>query len=224
MGQTQKTEYTRQLSLFDGLMIVVGGIIGAGIFLNPAIVAQRVSTSTTVLIAWAIGGGIALIGALCFGELGSRRPEAGGGYVYLREAFGPLPAFLYGWTLLLVINTGAIAAVAMTFAYYFNDLLGGTQALVKPLAVGSVIILTGINYYGIRAGSITQNIFTVLKLAAVAVLTVAGLLLFGETEGYLATSHQIDENMFGIVGNIGMALIPVLFAYGGWQHANHVGG
>lgn len=222
----EKTTYARRLSLFDGTMVVVGGIIGAGIFLNPSIVAQRLDTPGLVLAAWAIGGGIALIGALCFGELGSRRPEAGGGYVYLREAFGPLPAFLYGWTLLLVINTGGIAAVAVTFSYYFGDLLGLSQILVKPVAIGAVVLLTGINYLGIRPGSITQNIFTVLKLLAVAMLTAAGVLLFtsGDPSSMSVRPGSSATGLWSTVKAMGTALIPVLFAYGGWQHANHVAG
>src|SRR6266850_4802975 len=110
--------YARKLGLFSGTMAVVGGIIGGGIFRTPATVAERVGTPAMVLAAWVVGGGVALIGAFCFGELGQRRPRAGGGYVYLRETWGPLPAFLYGWTLVLVIATGAIAAVAVTFANY----------------------------------------------------------------------------------------------------------
>lgn len=203
-------------------MVVVGGIIGAGIFLNPAIVAQRLPTSSLVLGAWAIGGGIALIGALCFGELGSRRPQAGGGYVYLREAFGPLPAFLYGWTQLFVINTGGISAVAMTFAFYASSLFNLGEAFAKPLAIGAVILLTGINYLGIKPGSITQNIFTVLKLIAVAVLTVAGLMLFGS--GTATEPVSTSSGNWGIFVAMGTALIPVLFAFGGWQHANNVAG
>lgn len=223
MANGKKVTYARRLSLFDGTMVVVGGIIGAGIFLNPMIVARRLGSPGLVLVAWGLGGVIALIGALCFGELGSRRPEAGGGYVYLREAFGPLPAFLYGWTLLLVINTGGISAVAMTFAYYANDLFGLGSAYMKPLAIGSVILLTGVNYFGIKPGSITQNIFTVLKLGAVTVLTIAGLLLFGNGHA-MHSSQPVSFGTFGIIGAIGTALIPVLFAYGGWQHVNHVGG
>lgn len=223
VSDNQKTTYARRLTLFDGVMVVVGGIIGAGIFLNPAIVAQRLPTAGLVLGAWAIGGAIALIGALCFGELGSRRPEAGGGYVYLREAFGPLPAFLYGWTQLFVINTGGIAAVAMTFAYYASALFGLGSAFAKPLAIGSVVLLTGINYLGIKPGSITQNIFTVLKLLAVSVLTVAGLLLFGTGTATEATSAP-STGSWGIIVAMGTALIPVLFAFGGWQQANHIAG
>ena len=218
-----RTTYARRLTLFDGVMVVVGGIIGAGIFLNPAIVAQRLPTSGLVLGAWAIGGGIALIGALCFGELGSRRPQAGGGYVYLREAFGPLPAFLYGWTQLFIINTGGISAVAMTFAYYTDSLFNLGDVFAKPLAIGSVVLLTGINYLGIKPGSITQNIFTVLKLVAVALLTVAGLLLFG-TGSTTAVIPEHTAGPWGVFVAMGTALIPVLFAFGGWQHANNVAG
>src|SRR5512147_2932358 len=140
----RRTGYARRLGLFDGTMVVVGGIIGAGIFLNPAIVAQRVGTGAWILGAWAIGGVVALVGAMCFAELGARRPAAGGGYVYLREAFGPLPAFLYGWTLLLVINTGGVAAVAVTFARYATDLAHLPGGAVKPLAAGAILLLSGV--------------------------------------------------------------------------------
>src|SRR5450755_4059587 len=144
--------YVRQLRTFDAAMLTVGGIIGGGIFLNPAVVAQRVHTAPLIIGTWVIGGVIAVAGALCFAELGSRRPEAGGGYVYLKEAFGPLPAFLYGWTFLLVVNTGGMAAVAVTFARYATDLAHGPGSWVKPVAIGAILLLTGVNYIGIRAG------------------------------------------------------------------------
>src|SRR6185503_16547981 len=114
----RSSNYVRRLGVFDTTMVVIGGIIGAGIFLNPAIVAQRVHTTAFILTTWVIGGAVALIGALYFAELGARRPEAGGGYIYLTDIFGPLPAFLYGWTFLFIINSGGIAAVAVTFARY----------------------------------------------------------------------------------------------------------
>src|SRR4051812_33474659 len=114
------TTYARRIGLFSGTMAVVGGIIGGGIFRTPATVAERLGTPGAVLFAWVLGGVIALIGAFCFGELGQRRPSAGGGYVYLRDAFGPLPAFLYGWTLVLVIATGAIAALMNSPDFVFR--------------------------------------------------------------------------------------------------------
>src|SRR5258705_6187125 len=174
---TSMTTYARRLGLFSGTMAVVGGIIGGGIFRTPATVAERLRSPGLVLLAWVIGGVVALIGAFCWGELGQRRPRAGGGYVYLRETFGPLPAFLYGWTLVLVIATGAIAAVAVTFADYTLAPLGFSHTHSVPLAVAAIVFLAGINYIGVRPAAITQNIFTILKLAALAMLIGAGILL-----------------------------------------------
>src|SRR6266581_5209730 len=169
------TTYLRRLGPFSGTMAVVGGIIGGGIFRTPATVAERLRSPGLVLLAWVIGGIVALIGAFCFGELGQRRPRAGGGYVYLRETFGPLPAFLYGWTLVLVIATGAIAAVAVTFADYTLALLGLPSTYSVPLAVAAILFHTAINYIGVRPAAITQNIFTMLKLVALAILIVVGV-------------------------------------------------
>ncbi len=201
-------------------MVVIGGIIGAGIFLNPAIVAQRVHSSAFILTAWIIGGAIALVGALAFAELGARRPQAGGGYIYLTEAFGPLAAFLYGWTFLFIINSGGIAAVAVTFARYSVDLLGISTIYIKPLAAALLVTLAGVNYFGIRSGSITQNIFTVLKLAALAVLIFVGVFLARGGAQAAPPSETIQG--FGVVRALGIALIPVLFAYGGWQFSNNI--
>lgn len=224
----QRTSYARRLGLFDGTMVVVGGIIGAGIFLNPAIVAQRLGTAGWILGVWAIGGAVALAGALCFAELGARRPAAGGGYVYLREAFGPLPAFLYGWTLLLVINTGGVAAVAVTFARYATDLAHLPAGAVKPLAAAAILLLSAVNYFGVRPGSITQNVLTVLKLAALAWLIVVALAFAGREAtpagGAIPAGGAMPAAPGGLllVVALGAALIPVLFSYGGWQNANFV--
>lgn len=214
------TGYVRRLGVFDTTMIVIGGIIGAGIFLNPAIVAQRVHTTPFILTTWVIGGAVALIGALYFAELGARRPQAGGGYVYLTDVFGPLPAFLYGWTFLFIINSGGIAAVAVTFARYSADLFGLSASLIKPLAAGILIVLSGVNYFGVRSGSITQNIFTLLKLVALAVLIGAGIFFTGFTQPQPATVEAIQG--LDVVRALGYALIPVLFAYGGWQYSNNI--
>src|SRR5437773_11539600 len=132
------TTYARRLGLFSGTMAGVGGVIGGGIFRTPATVAERLHSPSLVLLAWVIGGIVALVGAFCFGELGQRRPRAGGGYVYLRETFGPLPAFLYGWTLVLVIATGALGAVAVTFADYTLSLLALPHRFSMPLAIAAI--------------------------------------------------------------------------------------
>src|SRR5436309_3739743 len=211
------TNYARRLGLFSGTMAVVGGIIGGGIFRTPATVAERLGTPGGVLFAWVLGGAVALIGAFCWGELGQRRPRAGGGYVYLRETFGPLSAFLYGWTLVLIIATGAIAAVAVTFADYTLALVGLPQRFSVPLAVAAIVFLAAINYVGVRPAAITQNIFTVLKLTALAMLIGAGILLTAPTASY----RPLPPSTAG-VGALGSALVPVLFTYGGWQQTNFI--
>lgn len=213
--------YAHRLGLFDGTMLVIGGIIGAGIFLNPAVVAQRVPTPAIAVAVWALGGLVALAGAVCFAELGARKPLAGGGYVYARDAFGALPAFLYGWTQLLVINSGGIAAVAVTFGSYATALVGAGDATIVPVALAAIVVLSGVNYLGIKPGSVVQNVFTVLKLAALGALIVAGLAL-APPRSAAPAADVVETGPFGILQAIGAALIPVLFAYGGWQSTNLV--
>ncbi len=210
------TTYARRLGVFSATMAVVGGIIGGGIFRTPATVAERLRSPGLVLVAWGIGGVVALIGAFCFGELGQRRPRAGGGYVYLRETWGALPAFLYGWTLVLVIATGAIAAVAVTFADYTLALLGLPHRFSVPLAVAAIVLLSGINYIGVRPAAITTNIFTVLKLVALAVLIGVGLVVAAPAPPSAASSPPPH------LAALGPALVPVLFTYGGWQQTNFI--
>ena len=218
------TTYARRLGLFSGTMAVIGGIIGGGIFRTPATVAQRVGSPTLVLTAWIVGGVVALIGAFCFGELGHRRPKAGGGYVYLRETWGPLAGFLYGWALLLVIATGAIAAVAVTFANYALALAGLSDRLTVPVAIGAIALVTGINYVGVKPAAVTQNIFTLLKLGALAALIVAGVALAVPSTAL----HQPPPSAtapgatLDVVAAIGAALVPILFTYGGWQQTNFI--
>src|SRR5213596_289051 len=210
------TTYARRLGLFSGTLAVVGGIIGGGFFRTPATVAERLRSPGLVLLAWVIGGIVALIGAFCWGELGQRRPRAGGGYVYLRETFGSLPAFLYGWTLVLVIATGAIAAVAVTFADYTLALVGLPHTYSVPLAVAAIVFLAGINYVGVRPAAITQNIFTILKLAALAMLIGAGTSLGAAAPPSAAPSPPPH------LAALGPALVPILFTYGGWQQTNFI--
>lgn len=212
------TTYARRLGLFSATMAVVGGIIGGGIFRTPSAVAARVGSPALALAAWVAGGVVAVAGALCFGELARRRPRAGGGYVYLRDAWGPLPAFLYGWALLLVIATGAIAAVAVTFAGYALALAHLPDRFTTPVAIGAILLLAGVNYVGVKPGSITVNVLTVLKLAALAVLIAAGLAI-GLPPGSGGASLPPPGSP---VLALGAALVPVLFTYGGWQQTNFI--
>src|ERR1700749_1768692 len=164
----------RRLGVFDATMIVMGGIIGSGIFMNPSVVARQVSTPFMMQAAWVAGGVVALAGAFVYAELEARRPEVGGQYAYLREAFHPSVAFLYGWALLLVTQTGGMAAVAVTFARYFSELTGST---LPPLITAglTLAILTVVNCLGVRSGSNVQNILMVLKVAAIAALVMVGV-------------------------------------------------
>ncbi len=219
MTTPTESGYARRLGTFDGTMLVMGGIIGAGIFLNPAIVAQRAGTAGMTIGVWALGGLIALAGAFCFAELGARAPRAGGGYVYIRETFGALPAFLYGWTLLLMIATGAIAAVALSFALYATALVGAPSSINTPLAIAAIVVLTLVNYVGVRPGASTQNVFTLLKLAALVMLIGIGLVFAPDVT---AANAQAMPQTKSIGVAIGIALIPVLFSYGGWQQTNFV--
>jgi len=219
---TANSHYARRLGVFSATMIVVGGIIGAGIFLSPADVAQRVGHPSLILAAWVLGGVIALIGAVCFAELAARMPKAGGSYVYLRSAFGPLPAFLFGWTLLLIIATGATAAVAMIFANYTVSFLGLAPMWVKPLAIAAIAFLAGVNYRGVVPGAVLQNLFVVLKLLPLAVLAVLGLVFAqGDPMGPFAGETLLPSSR-GAVWALAAGLGPVLFAFGGWQQLNFV--
>jgi APA family basic amino acid/polyamine antiporter len=204
-------------------MLVMGGIVGAGIFVNPAEVARQVHTPLLILGAWVTGGLIALAGAFVYAELAARRPEVGGQYAYLRDAYHPTVAFLYGWSLLLVIQSGGMAAVAITFALYFNEL---TRAPLPAGAVAAIVLtlLTAINCLGVRAGSNVQSALMLLKIAAIAALVFCGWWFASAAPGggIGATAH--GESPFDLLLAMGAALTPVMFAYGGWQTTSFVAG
>jgi APA family basic amino acid/polyamine antiporter len=223
LSEVSEPKFARRLGLFDATMIVMGGIIGSGIFINPYVVARQVTTPFLILAVWAFGGLIALAAAFIWAELAAQRPEVGGQYAYLREAYHPLIAFLYGWGLLLVIQTGGMAAVAVTFARYFLELTNFpiTDWMVAVLALGS---LTVINCLGVRAGSTVQSFLMVLKILAILTLIWCGLFLVGP-ESSAGTKRYLDRPLsFDLLTAIGAAMVPVLFAYGGWQTATFVAG
>ena len=204
--------YLRRLGVWDGAMIVIGGVIGAGIFRTPATVAERTASGLPLLALWVMGGLLTLTGVLCYAELGSRRPHAGGIYLYLREAFGMLPAFLFGWTMALINYPGSVAAVATTFADYFCQAVGLPLLWVKPVGVAAIVFIVGVNLFGIRAGAMMQNIFALLKLAAIALLVAVGLVL---AHGHLGGVLAVDATRHVPSGAFVGALLPVLFTYVG---------
>ena len=213
--------FKRALGPFDATMVVIGGIIGSGIFINPYIVAQRLDSTVLVLAAWAAGGAIALAGAFAYAELGAIFPRAGGQYVYLRDGYHPLAGFLYGWALLLLIESGAIAAVAITFATYALRLIGRPDLAPVPLAVAAVILLSLVNYFGVKPGSRLLNVLVILKVAALALLIGAGLFAPSHA-GWWTAAREGATGTGATAVAFGAALVPILFAYGGWQNANYV--
>jgi APA family basic amino acid/polyamine antiporter len=211
----------RQLGLFDAIMIVMGGIVGAGIFANPSEVAHRVHTPFLILGVWVLGGFIAMCGAFIWAELATRLPGTGGQYLYLREAYHPSVAFMYGWGLLLVTQTGGMAAVAVIFSSYFRALTGVLWN-DSAIAAAVLLILTGINCLGARAGSNVQSALMLLKIGALAALVILGFTLGG---GSLKSGPLLAEPVsFGLLKGIGSAMVPIAFAYGGWQTATFVAG
>jgi APA family basic amino acid/polyamine antiporter len=222
----------RRLGLFDATMIVMGGIIGSGIFMNPSEVAREINTAPLILVAWAAGGLVALAGAFVYAELAARRPQVGGQYAYIREAYHPAVAFVYGWALLLVIQSGGMAAVAITFARYFKELtaLSTQEWLVAALALA---LVTAVNCLGVRAGSSLQSSLMVLKIVAIVGLIVCGLFVSSpspaigviQQTGLQQTGGpQTATGGWQLLAAFGAAMVPVLFAYGGWQTANFIAG
>ena len=200
-------------------MIVMGGIVGSGIFINPYVVAQHVHTPFLILGVWSAGGVLAILGAFIWAELAMRLPGAGGNYLYLKVAYHPSVAFLYGWVLLLVTQTGGMAAVAVTFARYWREITGVGWS-DSAIAATALLGLTAINCFGVRAGSNVQSALMLMKSAAIAGMVVLGLLLGG---GRIHPLPLLDQPVsFGLIAAIGAAMTPVAFAYGGWQTASFV--
>ncbi len=213
----------RRLGLFDATMLVMGGIVGSGIFINPYVVARELRTPFLILGVWAVGGIMALLGAFIYAELAARRPHVGGQYAYIREAYHPSVAFIYGWTLLLVTQTGGMAAVAVAFAKYFLEI---TRAPLPDwlIATLALAILTVINCLGVRAGSTVQSALMVLKILALVALIVCGL-FFAKMSVAPAAAPLLDRPVsFDLLTAVGAAMVPVLFAYGGWQTSSFVAG
>ena len=195
----------------------MGGIVGSGIFLNPAIVAGELHSARAAIAAWIVGGLIALLGAGLFAELAARRPSNGGFYAYLRDAFHPSVAFVYGWTLLLVAQSGGIAAGAVTFAIYVVPALGWH---VSTGVVAAVIIalFTGVNCIGVRQGATTQHLFMGLNVAMIVLIAI---LAFGFAHpAHAAALPPVPPT--ALLGAMGLALVAVMFAYDGWHTASFV--
>ena len=214
-------QLARRLGLFDATMIVMGGIVGSGIFVTPYVVARQVHTPALIVGAWLAGGLIALAGAFVYAELAARRPHVGGQYAYLRDAYHPAVAFVYGWALLLVIQTGGMAAVAVTFARYFREVTH--VPLAEPVVAGlGIALLVAVNCLGVRSGGTVQNTLMVLKIVAILALVAAGIFFVaGPAE---AAESAAPVRSGSLLLAFGAAMTPVMFSYGGWQTASFVAG
>ncbi|MDD8014323.1 MAG: amino acid permease [Acidobacteriota bacterium] len=220
-----RIDLPRALGLWDIICIVIGGVIGSGIFLTPKDIAADVEAPLLIFAVWIVGGILSFFGALAFAEMGAALPEAGGMYVYLREAYGPLLSFLFGWTLFLVIDSGAVATLAVAFASnYLPQFFEMTPLVQKAVAVALIVFLASVNYIGVRWGANLQNLLTIIKTAAL--VAVSGILLIfakgGSTANFTAPAPQAFST--GLMGSFGLALVAVLWSYKGWEAATYSAG
>jgi basic amino acid/polyamine antiporter, APA family len=231
----------RQLGLFDALMIICGDMIGSGIFFATGAIAETLPTPGGVLLVWVLGGVLALTGALCCAELSASLPYAGGDYIYIREAYGKLMGFLSGWSSFLVTFSGAIAFLAVSFTgfmafffpvlgsdsgvSYFHAAFPGGSIDVTPgniFAIVAVILISALHCLGVRQGSTTQNILTVIKIGALL-----GIIVLGVFSGRGDTAHfhpLFDWGKIGSFSVFGAAFIPAIFAYSGWNAIIYIAG
>lgn len=209
------------LSLTDACAMIVGLIVGAGIFGTPSIVAGAVGGEATLYAVWIIGGVFSIIGALCYAELATAFPSAGGEYHFLQKAFGRSLAFLYGWARMTVIVAGSIAVFAYLFGDYMSRVvnLGAHSSAIWAALV--VVVLTYVNYRGIREGKATQNVFTLLEVGGLVLIVVAGLLLAAPPQAAAPAAAGAGQPWYMGAG-IGSAMIFVLFTYGGWNDAAYI--
>jgi basic amino acid/polyamine antiporter, APA family len=207
------------LTLFDAVAMIVGLIVGAGIFGTPSIVAGAVESEQLLIAVWIAGGIFSIVGALCYSELATAFPSAGGEYHFLQRAFGSSVAFLYGWARMTVIVAGSIAVFAYLFGDYMSRVINFgpySSPIWASLVVG---VLTIVNYIGIREGKVTQNVFTVLEVSGLVLIIVAGLMLAPAPVAQAAASA---DKPWYVGAGIGSAMVFVLFTYGGWNDAAYI--
>ena len=220
------TDLKRELGLFDAVMINAGTMIASAIFIVPATVAAAVHGTAVMTLVWVIGGIVSLLGALSIAELAAAYPEAGGQYAYLREAYGTIWAFLYGWANFAVINTASIAAIAVGFARYIGFFVPLTEPAIRFVAIGSIVALTLLNCRGVRLGATTQNVLTTLKIAALVAIIVTSFVLPGGAPSHfqpLWPAGALGGGGGQWIGPFGVAMVAVLWAYDGWIETTYVG-
>jgi len=213
------SDLPRKLGLLDALSIVIGVVIGAGIFLVPNLVARELKSATLILAVWVFAGVISFFGALACAELGTALPSTGGQYVFLREAYGPLVGFLYGWSMFLVARTAQIAWMSVTLALYVGYFVQLSAAASKLLGIAVIAVFTAVNYWGVTAGAMVQKVFTTAKVAGLLGIICSALLWNGEGTAIAAPVAKGFS-----VSNFGVALIACVLAYDGWVQVSFVAG
>jgi basic amino acid/polyamine antiporter, APA family len=212
----------RILGLWDLVLMIIGTVIGSGIFLVPGVVLRAVGNSVPLgLSVWLVGGILSLLGALTYGELSSMKPRAGGLYVYIRDCFGPFPAFLFGWTLFFVISSGSIATLAVAFGNYLGEFVQFSAFGTKIVALLVILVITAVNVRGTRQSADLLNVTTVIKVAAI--LLVSAVLLWQGRNPIFGGGNITDHQSMGVSG-FGLAMISVLWAYEGWQYVTYSAG
>jgi len=239
-----KQGLVRQLGLFDSTMIIVGIVIGSGIFLTTGIMAKSIPSTGLILLAWIAGGLLTFAGAVTYAELGASLPEAGGQYVYLKKAYGPLPGFLFGWISFLVYIPGSIAALAIAFSEYlscffpqfstdnmifsadfdlFNKTIEYSVSMGQIIAVGLIAALSTMNYLGVNYGKLIQNFFTLLKIGAITAIIAFGFSV-GKGRAVPVSLNPMGWNFSQILLGFGVAIVAVTWAFDGWNYISFVAG
>ena len=221
MSSSGPKELPRAIGLSGAIAVVVGTIIGSGVFMVPHDIARQTGSVSAVLLIWVAGGALTLAGALSLAELAAATPAAGGIYVYLRDAYGSLPAFLYGWAALLVVESGGIATLAVAFGIYSSTFLPLSAAAQKGISIAVIAVLTAVNIAGVKRAAAVQTVFTLAKLAGVAVIVGSAFLVRPHASAALPPGGPVVTTTWG---SLGIALVGVLWAYHGLQHLTHVAG
>ena len=217
----------RTLGFRDLILIVIGTVIGSGIFLVPSTVLRQTGGNVNLaLLVWLVAGILSLLGALTYGEMGAAKPDAGGLYVYIRDAFGPLPAFLYGWTAFFVISSGSVATLAVAFTAYLQQFVPLTPVVAKIIAVLMIVVVMAVNVRGARQGADVQNVTTFIKAGAIIVMSIVLIAFGGGGNGAAGAVPAADAAPASgsLIAGLGLAMVGVLWAYEGWQYATFSAG
>src|SRR6266567_1901698 len=218
------TTLERTLGLRDLILLIIGTVIGSGIFIVPGAVLRQTNGSIILaMLVWLAGGVLSLLGALTYGELSAMNPKAGGLYIFIRDSFGSLPAFLYGWTLFFVISSGSVATLAVAFSSYLGEIVPLSPAIAKLASIAMIVVVTIVNVLGTRESANLQDWTTTIKVAAILVMSAV---LFALGHGFTGLSLAAPANVSAksLVSGLGFAMIGVLWAYEGWQYVTFSAG